>query len=340
MSTESTEATPAKARELGEPIAWMFELAAAIKCDGYSHSYCDWGPPQLSFTKPCVPEESIRNLVPLFAPACSSPAAEIREAAARYLDDRAASCWGAADSMDAEPCRDRRDLDDKGRMARNLRRRGDEYALDASAIRALPLPASPPASDVIEAAPPNRVDEVAAAVCAHPLLNGVGEEALSEFHGFVQELLAGLSSSAANDACRGIAAAVRAAFPDDAGNDAAGEVERLRAEVERNKRGWEKAFDLAFKHQERANAAESLLAACNKRIAELERAHNDRTWLSENNWSVAVHNDYRQNGGKYTFWLFTHPSGRWVKGEGGTDEAAIADAAAHARALATEREDG
>lgn len=40
-------------------------------------------------------------------------------------------------------------------------------------------------------------------------------------------------------------------------------------------------------------------------------------------WSVAVHNDYRIGDRSYTFWLFTHPSGRWVKGEGATDEAAL-----------------
>lgn len=43
-------------------------------------------------------------------------------------------------------------------------------------------------------------------------------------------------------------------------------------------------------------------------------------------WSVAVHNDYQQNGRKMTFWLFTHPSGRWVKGEGSSDAVALAEA--------------
>lgn len=40
-------------------------------------------------------------------------------------------------------------------------------------------------------------------------------------------------------------------------------------------------------------------------------------------WAVAVHNDYRQNGEKFTFWLFTHDDGRYVKGEGRTDGEAI-----------------
>lgn len=45
--------------------------------------------------------------------------------------------------------------------------------------------------------------------------------------------------------------------------------------------------------------------------------------LREAEWVVGVHNDYRQNGKLMTFWLFTHPSGRWLKGEGVTDEDAV-----------------
>jgi hypothetical protein len=41
-------------------------------------------------------------------------------------------------------------------------------------------------------------------------------------------------------------------------------------------------------------------------------------------WMVAVHNDYKQNGELFTFWLFTHPDGRWLKGEGRTDAEALA----------------
>lgn len=40
-------------------------------------------------------------------------------------------------------------------------------------------------------------------------------------------------------------------------------------------------------------------------------------------WSVAVHNDYKINGLPMTFWLFTHPSGRWVKGEATSDQEAV-----------------
>jgi|GEM_PF-1875057 len=45
-------------------------------------------------------------------------------------------------------------------------------------------------------------------------------------------------------------------------------------------------------------------------------------------WSVAVHNDYRLNGEAHTFWLWTHPDGRWIKGEGRTDEDALSQCAA------------
>jgi hypothetical protein len=43
-------------------------------------------------------------------------------------------------------------------------------------------------------------------------------------------------------------------------------------------------------------------------------------------WTVAVHNDYRQGGQFMTFWLFTHPTGgHFVKGEGRTDDVALAE---------------
>lgn len=45
--------------------------------------------------------------------------------------------------------------------------------------------------------------------------------------------------------------------------------------------------------------------------------------LRSDGWTVAVHNDYRLNGEPHTFWLFTHPSGRWLKGEGRTDGIAL-----------------
>ena len=43
-------------------------------------------------------------------------------------------------------------------------------------------------------------------------------------------------------------------------------------------------------------------------------------------WSVAVHNDYVQDRKRYTFWLFTHPIGKWIKGEGETDYLAVQQA--------------
>jgi hypothetical protein len=41
---------------------------------------------------------------------------------------------------------------------------------------------------------------------------------------------------------------------------------------------------------------------------------------------VAVHNDYRLRGETFTFYLFTHKSGLWAKGEGRSDLEAIEDA--------------
>jgi hypothetical protein len=48
------------------------------------------------------------------------------------------------------------------------------------------------------------------------------------------------------------------------------------------------------------------------------------TKIRDAGWSVAVHNDYRLNGAAHTFWLFTHPNGRYLKGEGKSDEMALA----------------
>lgn len=45
--------------------------------------------------------------------------------------------------------------------------------------------------------------------------------------------------------------------------------------------------------------------------------------LRAEGWTVAVHNDYRLNGVPHTFWLLTHPDGRYVKGEGRTDAEAL-----------------
>jgi len=44
--------------------------------------------------------------------------------------------------------------------------------------------------------------------------------------------------------------------------------------------------------------------------------------IRERGWAVAVHNDYRQDGLSYTFWLFTKGD-RCAKGEGLTDYLAL-----------------
>ncbi len=40
-------------------------------------------------------------------------------------------------------------------------------------------------------------------------------------------------------------------------------------------------------------------------------------------WTVAIHNDYRQQGKHRTFYLLTHSNGFWVKGEADSDQAAL-----------------
>ena len=42
-------------------------------------------------------------------------------------------------------------------------------------------------------------------------------------------------------------------------------------------------------------------------------------------WLVAVHNPYHLDGKRHSFWLFTHPDGVWIKGEGLNDEDALKD---------------
>jgi hypothetical protein len=50
--------------------------------------------------------------------------------------------------------------------------------------------------------------------------------------------------------------------------------------------------------------------------------------LRADGWTVAVHNDYRHAGQSFTFWLWTHPNGRWIKGEGSTDAEALSQCVA------------
>lgn len=55
---------------------------------------------------------------------------------------------------------------------------------------------------------------------------------------------------------------------------------------------------------------------------------DELTRLRDLGWMVAIHNDYRQGGRLRTFWLLTHPDGRWIKGEGDSDGDAIAECVA------------
>lgn len=68
---------------------------------------------------------------------------------------------------------------------------------------------------------------------------------------------------------------------------------------------------------QRARQALADLPASAKRIMDGSPAD-----LRDAGWSVAVHNDYQQDGRAMTFWLFTK-NGRAVKGEGYTDAAAL-----------------
>lgn len=47
------------------------------------------------------------------------------------------------------------------------------------------------------------------------------------------------------------------------------------------------------------------------------------TELRSAGWFVGVHNDYVLDGIRKTFWLLTHPTGLYVKGEGDTDMEAL-----------------
>ena len=88
--------------------------------------------------------------------------------------------------------------------------------------------------------------------------------------------------------------------------------------------------------QRRAEAAEAQVVETRAHwAAELRRVADERDRLQgqvaavpddlrAQGWAVAVHNDYRQDGESHTFWLFTHPDGRYAKGEGRTDAEALA----------------
>jgi hypothetical protein len=62
-------------------------------------------------------------------------------------------------------------------------------------------------------------------------------------------------------------------------------------------------------------------------IAKAQQEERERIrkidYLRSLGWMVAVHNDYKQNGEFHTFWLLTYPDGRYLKGEGKTDDEAL-----------------
>lgn len=52
--------------------------------------------------------------------------------------------------------------------------------------------------------------------------------------------------------------------------------------------------------------------------------------LRASGWRVAVHNDYQFEGQLFTFYLFTHASGLWLKGEARSDLEALQEVARQA----------
>lgn len=85
------------------------------------------------------------------------------------------------------------------------------------------------------------------------------------------------------------------------------------------------------RHEDDPSVAVSRFSsALQERLDAIDRSHTsvDSTLarLRAGDWQVAVHNDYRIAGKARTFWLFTHPSGVWAKGEGATDREALVEA--------------
>jgi hypothetical protein len=87
------------------------------------------------------------------------------------------------------------------------------------------------------------------------------------------------------------------------------------------------------------NRLRDALDALDAPPADLPPAAPDDPWplltkLRDAGWSVAIHNDYWQNGIRYSFWLFTNKdTGRYVKGEAHTDFEALTRALALATAF-------
>lgn len=73
-------------------------------------------------------------------------------------------------------------------------------------------------------------------------------------------------------------------------------------------------LEIARQHERGDLAVESVAA---------ENALTILNRLRSGRWTVAVHNDYIQDGAPMTFWLLTHPNGVFVRGEGSTDIEAL-----------------
>lgn len=86
-----------------------------------------------------------------------------------------------------------------------------------------------------------------------------------------------------------------------------------------------KADIYSEQEQQRSDAADALarLTAEHEALKATAEGLAVLADLRRAGWSVAVHNDYRLNGEAHTFWLMTHPNGRWIKGEGRTDAEAL-----------------
>ena len=76
-----------------------------------------------------------------------------------------------------------------------------------------------------------------------------------------------------------------------------------------------------LREQEEVYHLQLTIDAAEAREAKLREALVDD--LRQQGWSVAVHNDYRQDGRYVTFWLLTRRNGHWIKGEGETDAQAL-----------------
>jgi len=68
-----------------------------------------------------------------------------------------------------------------------------------------------------------------------------------------------------------------------------------------------------YMHEQDADLTIDATAGAEKLLADLRRA----------GWRVGVHSDYRLDGKDMTFWLLTHESGLYVKGEASTDLGAL-----------------